>query len=111
MDASGVVLAPATVSASASAARRLGVHGAASVGGVRWPPRRTRDAVAAREAPPREDRRQARLRAYACVASPAQALGRAVHQGGVVDDARRTTLKLTAPKGMRVRVVVVRKKR
>ena len=102
--AKGVVLARASVSAAASASAFTARVAAASV----------TSSVATRSLRIKLRRAatagKGRLRAYACVASPAKSSA-APCTKAVWLTSKTTTLKLTAPRGMRVRVVVVRKKR
>jgi hypothetical protein len=105
--AQGVVLARASVSAGAATASasaftarvaQASVAAAAPVRSLRVKLRRAATA------------RKGRLRAYACVASPSKTTA-APCTKAVWLTSKTITLKLSAPKGMRVRVVVVRKKR
>jgi hypothetical protein len=108
MNARGVVLARAVVSAGAAVAKasavttHAAVAAAAATRSVRVALRRARTAPSGR------------LRAYACAASPAKVAptGKtAPCTKAVWLTTKSTTLKLTVPKGQRVRVVVVRKTR
>jgi hypothetical protein len=105
--AKGVVLARATVSAGAAARASAFTArvAAASLTSASAPLRSLR--VKLRRA---RTAGRSRLRAFACVTSPAKTSA-APCTKAVWLTTKATTLKLTAPKGMHVRVVVVRKKR